>query len=182
MSETPEVLRQRAEIERQAEVVVFRPGLVRHRIGQRRDRAALARDLGRHALVNLAGRPAVNQQGELRLAEHVDEAGSDDEAGCVDDRARVLATECADCRDAVTRDAHVGVNPRSAGAVHHASAGNDDIEAGRGRARRRGQREGAEACGDRTDDCGSASRRKHSRDGSRRGKQSAGTSVPPDSS
>ena len=64
----------------------------------------------------------------------------------IDDRARVLATERTDGRDAVTGDADVGADPRSAGAVHHASAGNEDVEPrGGGRLPVR-DREGGEAC------------------------------------
>src|SRR5918994_588017 len=100
----------------------------RHCLGQRRNRSTLARDLGRDSLVNLAGGTAVHQERELRLTEHVDEAGRDHETGTVDDRLGVLATERTDGGDPVTGDAHVRVEPRGPGAVHHASAGNEEIE------------------------------------------------------
>ncbi len=65
----------------QAEVFVPRTRGVRHAIVERRDGAAFARDLGRDALVHLAGGPVVHEEQELGLAEHVDEPWSDDEAG-----------------------------------------------------------------------------------------------------
>ena len=42
--------------------------------------AAFPRDLGGNALVNLRGQARIDQNGQLRLAQHVDEAGSDDHA------------------------------------------------------------------------------------------------------
>jgi len=50
------------------------------RIGQRGDRAALARYLGGDPLGDLAHGPVVDQDVGLRLAEHIDEPGGHDEA------------------------------------------------------------------------------------------------------
>ena len=49
----------------------------------RRHRLALAGDLGGDALGELAHRLLVNEQRELRLAQHVNEAGCNDQAGGV---------------------------------------------------------------------------------------------------
>ena len=46
-----------------------------------RHRLTLAGDLGGDALGELAHRLLVNKQGELRLAQHVNEAGCNDQAG-----------------------------------------------------------------------------------------------------
>ena len=90
--------------------------------------AALAGDLGGDALGDLAGRAVVDEHVVLGLAEHVDEAGAEDEAarrrcGVAPRRATRSPTAAMRSPD----HAHVGAEPRRAGAVDHPAAGEDEV-------------------------------------------------------
>ena len=82
-----EVAGQRREGRRVAVVRVRGAAGLEHARVERRDRAALAGDLGRDALGDLAGGPAVDQHAVLRLPHHVDEAGRHHQAARVDPAA-----------------------------------------------------------------------------------------------
>ena len=94
-----------------------------------RDGVAFAGDLRGDALRQLADRLLVDEQVDLRLAEHVDEAGSDDQAGGVDGAlGRQRSIGLADEGNAIADDADVGVNPRIAAAIDHAAVADEVIE------------------------------------------------------
>jgi hypothetical protein len=57
----------------------------------------------------------------------VDEAGRDDQAGCVDDVGRVRLGERSNRRDAPVLDADVGAAPRRAGPVDDLTAGEEKV-------------------------------------------------------
>ena len=73
--------------------------------------AAVAVDLGRDALRDLAARPAIAQEGEVGMAVDVDEAGRDDETGRVDDPSRLGIAKIADRGDPVAHDADIRSTP-----------------------------------------------------------------------
>ena len=108
----------------------------------RSDRRTFACDLGRDALQNLAGGPAVDEDVEFRLPEQVDEPWRDHEIRRVDRDGRRCARERADRGDAVGRDADVASKPGRAGPVDDASVHDENVEARRGSLRR--------GCGDKT--------------------------------
>ncbi len=95
---------------------------------QRRDRTAFAGDLGRDALVDLRGQARIHQDGQFRLAQHVDKAGSDDHAVDIN-RARALrVAQISDGGDFAVANADVARVPRRAGAVDDVAVGDDEIE------------------------------------------------------
>ncbi len=108
----------------------------------RRRRRALAGDVERDALPDLALRRAVGQQRHLGVRVEVDEAGRDDQARRIDRPSRRLAVERPDRGDAIAANADVRPNGRAAGAVQHLPAANDDVE--RRRLSRRGRADGGE--------------------------------------
>ena len=95
---------------------------------QRRGRAAFAGDLRGDALIDLRGQARIDQDGELRLAEHVDEAGSDDHAAGVDGASARGIAKIANGGDLAAADADVAGVPRRAGAVDDVAVGDDDVE------------------------------------------------------
>ncbi len=95
---------------------------------ERCDGFAFARDLGGHALRELRDGLLVDEQVHLRLTEHIDEAGRDDEAGGVDGALRRGALGRApDERDLVALNADVSVDPRVTAAIDDAAVADDDI-------------------------------------------------------
>jgi hypothetical protein len=68
---------------------------------------AFAGDFGGNALVDLRGQPRIDQDGHLRLTEHVNEAGRDDFAVGVDGALAGRVRKVADGCDAAIADAHV---------------------------------------------------------------------------
>ncbi len=80
--------------------------------GHRRRRLALPRDFGGDALINLGRQPRVDQDGEFRLPQHVDEAGRDDFPGGVDAPFRLGFAQIADGRNAPVSNADVRRVPR----------------------------------------------------------------------
>ena len=94
-----------------------------------RDRSAFAGDLGGHALGQFADRLLIDEQVELGLPQHVDEAGRDDQSGGIDGALRFHAgTSAANKRNAVADDADVGISPRVSAAVDQASVANEHVE------------------------------------------------------
>src|SRR5437899_5896907 len=91
------------------------------------DRAAFPGDLGRDALADLAEHPIVDQHEPLGLAEHVDESGSNHQAGHVDCVARLRAAEVSDRGDAVAADGHITGVSRIPAAVDDPAALEDHI-------------------------------------------------------
>ena len=95
---------------------------------ERRAEPAVPDDLGRHALVDLAVAARAEEEREVGMGVHVDEAGADDAAPRVDPLSRRRCAEVADRRDAPLPDADVGPVGAGAGAVHHESAGQRAID------------------------------------------------------
>jgi hypothetical protein len=102
--------------------------LVEDGLVEGRDALALAGDLGGDALGELAGRLLVDEQVHLRLPQHVDEARGDDQASGVEGAlgCGVLAGAPHE-DDAVADDAHVGVDPGIAAAVHHLAVADEHV-------------------------------------------------------
>ena len=124
-----EILLQRGPIRSEMEVlVVIRVLLIQHVVGGS-DGVAFAGDLGSDALRQLADRLLVDEQVGFRLAEHVDEAGRDDQTFGVDgalgdQRGISLAHEC----HAISDDADVGVDPGIAAAIDDAAIADEVVE------------------------------------------------------
>ena len=123
-----EIFLQRAPVG--GDVVVLQDvGVLRvERVIGRRDRFAFAGDLRGHALGQFADRLLVDQQVELRLPQHVDEAGRDDESGGIDGALGSHArTGMADKRDTIPDNAHVGIGPRISAAIDDAAGTNEHV-------------------------------------------------------
>ena len=70
----------------------------------------------------------IDQDGEFRLAQHVDKARSDDETLRVNHAAALRIGKLADLRDTPVDYADVSGIPRRAGAVDDVAVANDEIE------------------------------------------------------
>jgi hypothetical protein len=115
-----------------------------HRVGERPHRRALAEDLRRHALADLALRAAVDQQRFRRPRQHVDEAGRHRQAARVHHHVAWQRRHLPDRFHPVATDRDVGDAARRAGAVVHGPAADD--RAGRlGRGGEGGRRYGEHA-------------------------------------
>ena len=113
-------------------------GIVLHQpVGERRDRAALARHFRRDALRHLREDAVVDQRVDLGLAHHVDEAGGDDEPAHVHCVLRRRGAEKTDCSDAVSADRDVAAVARVAAAVDDPAALQDHVVRPVGAMRRR---------------------------------------------
>ena len=100
------------------------------RVGHRRVApAAVAHDLGRHALADRALGGGVREQREVAVAVRVDEPGADDLPRRVDDpRGGGRAVEPADLRDPAVLDRDVAEERRAPGAVGDPAAADQDVE------------------------------------------------------
>jgi len=105
-------------------------------IVERGDRAAFAGDLCGDALINFRGQARIDQNSKFGLAEHVDEAGSDDLARGVDGALARCGSEIADGGDFSVANAEVSCVPGRAGAVDDMAVGDDEVEGCGGRLRR----------------------------------------------
>src|SRR5690242_8130904 len=101
----------------------------------RSDGAAFARYLGGDPLRKLAEGTIVEEKGRLGLAEHVNEARSDDSPLGIDFTFRVRIAQIADGGDVVALDGDVGGIPRIACAIQDVTVANDEVVAARGRRR-----------------------------------------------
>ena len=101
------------------------------RVVERSDGAAFAGDFGGDALINFRGQARVDEDGQFRLAEHVDETGRNDFAGRVDGALARGGGEIADGGDFSVADAEVSGIPGGTGAVDDVAIGDDEVE-GRG--------------------------------------------------
>ena len=105
--EPREVAREVGPVALDAVVLVRLGVLARDRIVHRSDRLAFAGDLRGDALEDLRRHLRVDEQGELGLPEHVDEARRDDPAGRIDAPLRGGLIEPADGGDAAAADADI---------------------------------------------------------------------------
>ena len=123
------ILSQRAPVGRHPVVLVNLPVRLDDEVVERRDRIPLPRYLRGDALKDLGGDPRLDQDAELRLPEHVDEAGSDYFAVRIDRfRARGLF-EVADRRNSSVSDAEIARIPRGARSIDDPSVHDHEIEA-----------------------------------------------------
>ena len=97
---------------------------------ERGDGAAFACNFGRDALIDFRRQTRFNEDGEFGLAEHVDEAGSDNFAGGIDGALARCACEVADGSDFSVADADIAGIPGRTGAVDNVAVGDDEIEGG----------------------------------------------------
>ena len=101
-------------------------------IGARR-LAAVARQLRREALREMAVERAVDEHGPIRVPVRVDEPGRDDPPADVDDAfdlGRIDGAEVADRQDPVAEHADIGRPTRRAGPVDEEPAAQDEVEGG----------------------------------------------------
>ncbi len=69
----------------------------------------------------------IDENGEFGLAEHVDEAGGDDEAFGVDDAPGLSGFEVSDFGDAAILNGEIGGVPGGTGAVNDVAVADDDV-------------------------------------------------------
>ena len=104
--------------------------LLEHLVGDRGvAEAVLAEHVERHALVHLRLVGRIDEQLQVGVRVHVDEARADEEPVRVDHALRGLV-DATDVRDPAARDADVGAVPGIAGAVDHAAAADQHVEQG----------------------------------------------------
>ena len=89
---------------------------------------ALTQYLGGDALMNLALSAAVYQERVVRMGMHVDEAGHNGEAGCIDDAACAGVPQFPHGGNGVPANAEVGVIPRVAASVDYAAVAYQHVE------------------------------------------------------
>ena len=122
------ILLQRLPVGREVEVLKKIGMLLVELVVGRRDRVAFAGDLRGDALCQLADRLLVDEQVHFRLAEHVNEAGRDDQAGGVNGAlGRDGRVGLADESNAIADDAHIRINPGIAAAIHHAAIADERV-------------------------------------------------------
>src|ERR1035437_2452219 len=90
--------------------------------------SALSSDLGGNALIDLRRQARIDEYGRFRLAEHVDEAGSDNFAAGVNGTLARGSRKIDDGGDAAVADSDVARVPRRAGAIHNVPVGDDEVE------------------------------------------------------
>ena len=95
-----------------------------------RDGAAFAGNFGGDALIDFRRQARIDENGEFGLAEHVDEAGSDDFAGGVDGAFARGGGEIADGGDFSVADAEVAGIPGRSRAIDDMAVGDDEVEGG----------------------------------------------------
>jgi hypothetical protein len=126
--DVPEVLRQPgpAHLDVQVPADVLKLGFQPR--SQRPHRGTLAEHLGRDPLGQLAERPWVVQDAQVRVAEDIDEPRAHRLARRVDNGRRLARQAAANRHHPVTADAHVSAHRARAGAVVDIAARDQDIE------------------------------------------------------
>ncbi len=102
-----------------------------HAVVERAHRAALAEDLERDALADVALRASVHEQRLGRPREHVDEAGRHRQVRRVDRHAGARRSQASDARDPVAFDSDVDDAAGIARTVVHRAVPDDGVERGR---------------------------------------------------
>ncbi len=95
---------------------------------QRRDGFALAGDFRGNPLEDLRGKAGVDKDGEFGLSQHVDEAGSDNSAACINGARASRIMQITDGGNLSISNSDVAGIPGRAGAVDNVPVGDDDIE------------------------------------------------------
>ncbi|HVP59809.1 MAG TPA: hypothetical protein VMT11_04600 [Myxococcaceae bacterium] len=95
---------------------------------ERDDRLALAREHGGDALADFCVGPIVDQQGEVRVAQQVDEPWGDDPARDVDAVPGRRPREITHRDDALAPDAHIGAKAGGTGPVDDLAVLQDEVE------------------------------------------------------
>jgi len=98
---------------------------------QRSNRIAFTGYFRSDALVDLRGQARIDENGEFRLSQHVDESGRDNFAGGVNRARAWRGHQIADGGDLSIANAQVSRIPRGPGAVDDASVGDDKVESRR---------------------------------------------------
>ena len=99
---------------------------------ERRGRTAFAGELGGDALKDFGRQMRVHQDGQLGLAEHVNEARRDDHAVRVNGALGLRRAQKADGGDASVANADVAGVPGRAGAVNDVAVADDEVVRGGG--------------------------------------------------
>src|SRR5262249_25907420 len=89
--------------------------------------AAVADDLGGHALPHLAFRLRIDRQHEVGMGLDVDEAGGHGEPAGVDDLVGAAVERRPEGDDAAVRNGEIAAHARRAAAVDQGAAANEDI-------------------------------------------------------
>ena len=97
-------------------------------IVERSGGSALAGDLGRDALINFRRQPGINEDSQVRLAEHVDESRRDYHAVSVNGALARSCGEIADGGNFAIADTDVPGIPGRAGAVDDVAVDDYEIE------------------------------------------------------
>ena len=97
------------------------------RQGREGRKAALAADLGGHALIELGRAAAVQQEGGVGMAMGVEKARRHHQPGCIQLPGGLFTGKIADGTDPAVLYGHIRPKSRLAGAVYDQSAANDDI-------------------------------------------------------
>ncbi len=142
-----EVLAERRPGDVVADVVLALDHLLLHRLVERPHRPALAEDLQRHALEQVAHAAAVLDQAGGGPAQHVDEARRHRQAAGVDVDAGACRRQIADLDDAVTRERQIGNRGRTAEPVVDGAAADQYVvvhRAGAAGQKHRGAEQSAE--------------------------------------
>ena len=124
-----EISLQRGPVRGEMEVLVIISALLIEHVVGGSDGVAFAGDFGGDALRQFADCLLVDEQVGFRLAEHVDEAGRNDQPFGIDralgnERGIGLAYE----GDAISDNAHVGIDPGIAAAIDDAAIANEVVE------------------------------------------------------
>ena len=144
--EPREVLAQAAPVGRDLHVLVKDLVGLDDRVGERRNGAALACHFGGNALKDLRRQVRIDQDGHLRLPEHVDEARRDDATFGIDATGRRGASEVADSGYPSVADADIAGKPGRSGSVDDPSVFDDNVERRRSHRRRRVRRRTRSRC------------------------------------
>jgi len=129
-----EIFAERSPIRLNVEVVILVRLSFDHGIVQGCDRRAFARNFSRDALVDFGRKARIHEDRELRLAEHVDKAGSNDQAMGINRPLGGSTGQIGDGYDLAVANTNVSRIPGRARAVDDVAMSDDDV-VGRNRLR-----------------------------------------------
>jgi len=135
-----------------SQTIVFVAGTVgsQNCVVQRGSRVAFARDLGRNSLIDFRWQSGIHQNGDLRLAKHVNESRGNHLAHRVDGLPPGCGAEVANRRNSSIADTHISRIPGRAGAIDDMAVRDDGVEGLRCRGRRLRRQQldsGQKSCG-----------------------------------
>ncbi len=112
-----QILSQRGPLHRVFDVALLFPHPLFHRVVERSHRGAFAKNFQRHALANAALRVPILDKRFVRPTEHIDEAGGNGEAPCVDFFFAMRALQFSDGSNILAVDRNISSDGRLAAAV-----------------------------------------------------------------